>query len=60
MYNSSTDPHIQIAKDYELKFKSRTADIKKYIKHVLDLHGNFQKGMMYLDDMSAVSLHNIY
>lgn len=53
MYNSSTDPHIQIAKDYELKFKSRTADIKKYIKHVLDLHGNFQKGMMYLDDMSA-------
>ena len=54
MYNPSTDPHIQIAKDYETKYKSRTADIKKYLDHVTQLHSKFEKGQMYMDEMSQV------
>ncbi|XP_067946800.1 centrosome-associated protein CEP250-like [Watersipora subatra] len=52
LYNPSTDPHIQTAKDYELKYKTMTADIKKYLDHVCQLYEKFQKGQMYMDEMS--------
>ena len=55
VYNSMTDPSVRIAKDYEGKFKSWTADIKKYLSHALCLKDKFEKGSLYLDEMSQVS-----
>ena len=54
MYDENSDPHIQIAVDYNLKYKSRTTDIRKYLDHVSNLGDKFKRGQMYLDEMSQV------
>ena len=54
MYDENSDPHIQIAVDYNLMYKSRTADIRNYLDHVSNLGDKFKRGQMYLDEMSQV------
>ena len=54
MYDENSDPHIQIAVDYNLKYKSRTTDIRKYLDHGSNLGDKFKRGQMYLDEMSQV------
>lgn len=49
-----TDLSIQIATDYHKKYKLWTNDVNKYLSHAVSLYDKFQKGMLYLDDMSQV------